>query len=91
MWLCAAVLLLWTGSGGCTEKTNTSDLIEYTPAVFYEKLNAGKMMLIFFERHGRLIPPTTHTIVMFQTFLRWITVFLSAPSLSNHLSVHGGV
>ncbi|XP_026218596.1 thioredoxin domain-containing protein 16 isoform X2 [Anabas testudineus] len=49
MWMCIAVLLLWTRSGGCTEKANTSDLIEYTAADFYEKLHSGKMMFIYFE------------------------------------------
>lgn len=55
MWMCIAVLLLWMGPGGCLEKANTSDLIEYTPSDFYEKMYAGKMMFIFFERHGRLL------------------------------------
>ncbi|XP_036947114.1 thioredoxin domain-containing protein 16 isoform X3 [Acanthopagrus latus] len=48
-WLCIAVFLLWMRSGGCTEKANTSDLIEYTAADFYEKLHSGKMMFIYFE------------------------------------------
>lgn len=39
-------------SGGCTEKANTSDLIEYTAADFNEKLHAGKMMFIYFEHQG---------------------------------------
>ncbi|KAM6957953.1 thioredoxin domain-containing protein 16 [Tautogolabrus adspersus] len=49
MWMCLAVSLLWMRSGGCTEKANTSDLIEYTAADFYEKLHSGKMMFIYFE------------------------------------------
>ncbi|XP_035533559.1 thioredoxin domain-containing protein 16 [Morone saxatilis] len=49
MWMCMAVLLLWMRSGGCTEKANTSDLIEYTAADFYEKLHSGKMMFVYFE------------------------------------------
>ncbi|KAG7234409.1 hypothetical protein INR49_029361 [Caranx melampygus] len=49
MWMCIATFLLWTRSGGCTEKANTSDLIEYTAADFYEKLHSGKMMFIYFE------------------------------------------
>ncbi|XP_034533835.1 thioredoxin domain-containing protein 16 isoform X2 [Notolabrus celidotus] len=49
MWMCVAVFLLWMRSGGCTEKANTSDLIEYTAADFYEKLHSGKMMFIYFE------------------------------------------
>ncbi|XP_044044135.1 thioredoxin domain-containing protein 16 isoform X1 [Siniperca chuatsi] len=49
MWMCIAVFLLWMRSGGCTEKANTSDLIEYTAADFYEKLRSGKMMFIYFE------------------------------------------
>uniref|UniRef100_UPI0037E7B100 thioredoxin domain-containing protein 16 n=1 Tax=Semicossyphus pulcher TaxID=241346 RepID=UPI0037E7B100 len=49
MWMCIAVFLLWMRSGGCTEKANTSDLIEYTAADFYEKLHSGKTMFIYFE------------------------------------------
>uniref|UniRef100_A0AAQ5YSA6 Thioredoxin domain-containing protein n=2 Tax=Amphiprion ocellaris TaxID=80972 RepID=A0AAQ5YSA6_AMPOC len=49
MWMCVAVFLLWMRSGGCTEKANMSDLIEYTAADFYEKLHSGKMMFIYFE------------------------------------------
>ncbi|XP_042261401.1 thioredoxin domain-containing protein 16 isoform X1 [Thunnus maccoyii] len=49
MWVCIAVFLLWTRSGGCTEKANTSDLIEYTAADFYDKLHSAKMMFIYFE------------------------------------------
>lgn len=33
---------------------NTSDLIEYTAADFYEKLYSGKMMFIYFE--GQVSP-----------------------------------
>lgn len=50
MWLCVAVFLLWTKSGGCLEKANTSNLVEYTAADFYEKLSSGKMMFLYFER-----------------------------------------
>ncbi|XP_039998342.1 thioredoxin domain-containing protein 16 [Xiphias gladius] len=49
MWMCIAAFLLWTRSGGCTEKANTSDLLEYTAADFYEKLHSGKMMFVYFE------------------------------------------
>nr|XP_020447657.1 thioredoxin domain-containing protein 16 isoform X2 [Monopterus albus] len=49
MWMCVALFLLWPRSGGCTEKANTSDLIEYTASDFYEKLHSGKMMFIYFE------------------------------------------
>uniref|UniRef100_A0A4W6DZL2 Thioredoxin domain containing 16 n=1 Tax=Lates calcarifer TaxID=8187 RepID=A0A4W6DZL2_LATCA len=49
MWMCIAAFLLWMRSGGCTEKANTSDLIEYTAVDFYEKLHSGKMMFIYFE------------------------------------------
>ncbi|KAF3857385.1 hypothetical protein F7725_009244 [Dissostichus mawsoni] len=49
MWMCVAVFLLWLRSGGCTEKANTSELIEYTAADFHEKLHSGKMMFIYFE------------------------------------------
>lgn len=49
MWACIAVFLLCMRPGGCTEKANTSDLIKYTAADFYEKLHSGKMMFIYFE------------------------------------------
>uniref|UniRef100_A0A3Q3FJ86 Thioredoxin domain containing 16 n=1 Tax=Labrus bergylta TaxID=56723 RepID=A0A3Q3FJ86_9LABR len=49
VWMCLSVFLLWMRSGGCTEKANTSDLMEYTAADFYEKLHSGKMMFIYFE------------------------------------------
>ncbi|XP_070786853.1 thioredoxin domain-containing protein 16 [Enoplosus armatus] len=49
MWMCIVVFLLWMRSGGCTEKANTSDLVEYTATDFYEKLHSGKMMFIYFE------------------------------------------
>ncbi|XP_005948277.1 thioredoxin domain-containing protein 16 isoform X1 [Haplochromis burtoni] len=49
MWMCVTVFLLWMRSGRCTDKANTSDLIEYTAADFYEKLHSGKMMFIYFE------------------------------------------
>lgn len=55
MWMCIAAFLLWTRSGGCVEKANTSDLIEYTAADFYEKLQSGKMMFIYFEHKGRAL------------------------------------
>lgn len=54
MWICVAVFLLWTGSGGSTEWADKSNLIQYSPADFYQKLNAGKIMFVFFERQGRL-------------------------------------
>lgn len=53
MWTCLAVVLLWLRPGGCTDKANTSDLIEYTTVDFYEKLHSGKMMFIYFEYKGR--------------------------------------
>ncbi|KAF3706348.1 Thioredoxin domain-containing protein 16 Precursor [Channa argus] len=49
MWMCITVFLLWMRSGGCTEKANTSDLIDYTGADFYENLHSGKTMFIYFE------------------------------------------
>ncbi|KAM3584849.1 uncharacterized protein V6R79_000981 [Siganus canaliculatus] len=49
MWMSIAVFLLWMRSGGCTVKANTSGLIEYTAADFYDKLHSGKMMFIYFE------------------------------------------
>lgn len=55
MWLCVAVFLLWTKSGGCLEKANTSNLVEYTAADFYEKLSSGKMMFLYFERQGKCL------------------------------------
>lgn len=60
MWMCVTVFLLWMRSGRCTDKANTSDLIEYTAADFYEKLHSGKMMFIYFEHQGR--PLTAHAI-----------------------------
>ncbi|XP_074482871.1 thioredoxin domain-containing protein 16 [Sebastes fasciatus] len=50
MWTCVVVFLLCVGSGGCTEKASTPDLIEYTAADFYEKLHSGKTMFVYFER-----------------------------------------
>lgn len=50
-----AAFLLWTSLAGCTEKANTSELIEYAAADFYEKLHLGKMMFIYFEYKGRLL------------------------------------
>ncbi|XP_041821938.1 thioredoxin domain-containing protein 16 [Chelmon rostratus] len=50
MWMSIAVFLLWMRAGGCAETANTSDLIEYTAADFYENLYSGKMMFIYFER-----------------------------------------
>ncbi|XP_074520327.1 thioredoxin domain-containing protein 16 [Halichoeres trimaculatus] len=61
MWMCCAVLLLWMRSGGCTEKANTSDLIEYTAADFYEKLHSGKMMFIYFEHQ---VSPTVSLFLL---------------------------
>ncbi|XP_072230097.1 thioredoxin domain-containing protein 16 [Leuresthes tenuis] len=49
MWVCIAAFLLWMRSGGCSEKANTSDHIEFTAADFYEKLHSGKIMFIYFE------------------------------------------
>uniref|UniRef100_A0A3Q4IB36 Thioredoxin domain containing 16 n=1 Tax=Neolamprologus brichardi TaxID=32507 RepID=A0A3Q4IB36_NEOBR len=60
MWMCVAVFLLWMRSGRCTDKANTSDLIEYTAVDFYEKLHSGKMMFIYFEHQGRQL--TAHAI-----------------------------
>ncbi|CAG6016151.1 unnamed protein product [Menidia menidia] len=48
MWLCVA-LLLWMGSAGCSEKSNTSQHIECTSADFYHGLHAGKIMFIYFQ------------------------------------------
>ncbi|XP_072319726.1 thioredoxin domain-containing protein 16 [Eucyclogobius newberryi] len=51
-WLYVAALLLWTKSGGCMEKMNNSNLIEFIAADFYEKLYSGKMMFMYFECGG---------------------------------------
>ncbi|KAM9836084.1 thioredoxin domain-containing protein 16 [Aulostomus maculatus] len=48
-WLCIAVLLLWTRAGGCSDNSNTSDLIEYTASDFLDKLHSGKIMFLYFE------------------------------------------
>ncbi|XP_062237025.1 thioredoxin domain-containing protein 16 [Platichthys flesus] len=50
MWMCMAALLLWVRSGGCTDRANTSELLEYSALDFYEKLHSGKMMFIYFEQ-----------------------------------------
>lgn len=70
MWMCIATLLLWARSGGCTEKANTSDLIEYTAADFYEKLHSGKMMFIYFEHKGRTQVNNSH-LYWEQALLQW--------------------
>ncbi|XP_028998135.1 thioredoxin domain-containing protein 16 isoform X2 [Betta splendens] len=49
MWMCIAAFLLGTRLGGCAETANTSELIEFAAADFYEKLHSGKMMFIYFE------------------------------------------
>ncbi|KAJ0062298.1 hypothetical protein NL108_007510 [Boleophthalmus pectinirostris] len=54
-WLYAAVLLLCTRSGGCMEKANISNLIEFTAADFYDKLYSGRMMFMYFESE---VPPS---------------------------------
>lgn len=48
MWICMGVLLLWVGSRGHVE----SHLVQFSPADFYHKLEAGKIMLVFFHRQG---------------------------------------
>lgn len=45
------VLLLWVGSSGHAE----SHLVQFSPADFYNKLEAGKIMLVFFQRQGVLL------------------------------------
>lgn len=65
MWMSIAVFLLWMRAGGCAETANTSDLIEYTAADFYENLYSGKMMFIYFERQGKLLALTCK---LFHTF-----------------------
>ncbi|XP_028256723.1 thioredoxin domain-containing protein 16 isoform X2 [Parambassis ranga] len=50
MWICVAILLLCVRAGGCSEKVNMSNLIQYTAADFYEKLHSGKLMFIYFEQ-----------------------------------------
>uniref|UniRef100_A0A3B4BH97 Thioredoxin domain containing 16 n=1 Tax=Periophthalmus magnuspinnatus TaxID=409849 RepID=A0A3B4BH97_9GOBI len=52
LWPSVAVLLLCAASGGCLEKANASNLIEFTAADFYHKLYSGKMMFMYFEREG---------------------------------------
>lgn len=42
------VLLLWVGSRGHAE----SHLVQFSPADFYNKLEAGKIMLVFFQRQA---------------------------------------
>ncbi|KAJ0009289.1 hypothetical protein NQD34_000991 [Periophthalmus magnuspinnatus] len=52
LWPSVAVLLLCAASGGCLEKANASNLIEFTTADFYHKLYSGKMMFMYFEREA---------------------------------------
>ncbi|XP_054620798.1 thioredoxin domain-containing protein 16 isoform X2 [Dunckerocampus dactyliophorus] len=50
MWVCVAFSLLCIHSGGCTDMVNTSGLLlELTTVDFYDKLNAGKMLFIYFQ------------------------------------------
>lgn len=50
MWLRVALLLMCVRSGGCSENANTSNLIQFTAADFYDTLHSGKMMFLYFER-----------------------------------------
>lgn len=61
MWLCLAIFLTCAKSGGCFEKANASNLIEFTAADFYEKLYSGKMMFMYFERE--VSPPISLFLV----------------------------
>ncbi|XP_061128390.1 thioredoxin domain-containing protein 16 isoform X1 [Syngnathus typhle] len=50
MWLRVTFLLLFTNAVGCTDIFNTSGLLlEFTAVDFYEKINSGKMIFIYFE------------------------------------------
>ncbi|XP_027147452.1 thioredoxin domain-containing protein 16 isoform X1 [Larimichthys crocea] len=73
MWTCFAVFLLWMRSGGCTEKANTSDLIEYTAADFIDKLQSGKTMFVYFQHQ------VTPTISLFLAELE-----MSADALQDY-------
>lgn len=48
MWIYIGVLLLWMDSRGHAE----SELVQFSPAEFYHKLDTGKIMLVFFQRQG---------------------------------------
>ncbi|XP_061909989.1 thioredoxin domain-containing protein 16 isoform X1 [Entelurus aequoreus] len=50
MWMYVAFSLLGIHPGGCADMFNTSGLLlELTTVDFYDKLNAGKMVFIYFE------------------------------------------
>ncbi|XP_024918176.1 thioredoxin domain-containing protein 16 isoform X1 [Cynoglossus semilaevis] len=44
-----AALLLLVELGECAEKTNSSELHQFTAVEFYDKLHSGKMMFVYFE------------------------------------------
>lgn len=48
-----AALLLLVELGECAEKTNSSELHQFTAVEFYDKLHSGKMMFVYFELQGR--------------------------------------
>uniref|UniRef100_A0A3P8TK29 Thioredoxin domain containing 16 n=1 Tax=Amphiprion percula TaxID=161767 RepID=A0A3P8TK29_AMPPE len=92
MWMCVAVFLLWMRSGGCTEKANMSDLIEYTAADFYEKLHSGKMMFIYFEHQAVHFGSQKILRKSFNTwlFLVFLWALLTLTKISNKTSLKTG-
>lgn len=50
-WIYIGFLLLGIGSSGHAE----SQLVQFSPAEFYHKLDTGKIMLVFFQRQGVLL------------------------------------
>lgn len=97
MWVCVGVLLLWVGSRGHAD----SQLVQFSPAEFYHKLDTGKIMLVFFQRQGVLLVSAKEcpgkislqlTFCLYQqaTILTDKILFPLWTSVSNCLSVLGG-
>ncbi|XP_061539352.1 thioredoxin domain-containing protein 16 isoform X3 [Phycodurus eques] len=50
MWLRMTFFMLCTTAGGCTDMFNTSGLLlEFRAVDFYDKINSGKMVFMYFE------------------------------------------
>ncbi|XP_077405070.1 thioredoxin domain-containing protein 16 isoform X2 [Vanacampus margaritifer] len=53
MWLRVTFFLLCTSAAGCTDMFNMSGLLlEFTAVEFYDKMNSGKMVFIYFENQA---------------------------------------
>lgn len=96
MWIYIAVVLLWMGLRGHAE----SQLVQFSPAEFYHKLDTGKIMLVFFQRQGLSLVFAgkflcnqlffKQEFVLQATILTDKILFLLFTSMSNSLSVLGG-